>query len=252
MMKQFKIIVPSFNSVDYIGKTLSSIELQAYKNYQVCVIDDCSTIAKQREIIRSYCERNQWKMQFHDKNKGALYGLVKALSDFNCDDEDVIVVLDGDDWFAHENSLTRLHEEYTNNDVLMTWGQCERFPTGNPTMKYAQPIPDMVIDQKLYRDIPFVFWHPCTFKYVLWRHIRDEDLRDTDGEYYRYYKDKATIYPMLEMAGKKIKFIPETLAIYNLENPLNDYRTAAPEEFERVNQIILKKNRYETLDLAAE
>lgn len=248
-MKQFKIVVPSFNSVDYIGKTLSSIELQTYKNYQVCVIDDCSTIDKQREIITEFCQRNGWKMQFNEKNFGALYGLVHALRSLNCDDDDVVVVLDGDDWLAHEDVLARLHKEYSENDICMTWGQCERFPTGNPPMKYAQPIPDMVIEQKLFRDIPFVFWHPCTFKYVLWRHIKDEDLRDIDGQYLRYYKDKATIYPMLEMAGRKIRFIPETLAIYNLENPLNDYRTAAPEEFERVNQLVLKRPRYDTLEM---
>lgn len=251
MMKQFKIVVPSFNSVDYIGKTLSSIESQLYKQYEVCVIDDCSTFKEQRLLIAEFCQRNGWKMQFHDKNYGALYGVVQALRDFDCDDEDVVVVLDGDDWLAHEHVLERLHSEYAKSDLYMTWGQCERFPAGNPPMKYAQAVPDMVIEQKLFRDIPFVFWHPCTFKYKLWRHIKDEDLRDMSGEYFRYYKDKATIYPMLEMAGKKIKFISETLVIYNLQNPLNDYRTADPEAFECVNQQILKKPRYHPLDQSA-
>lgn len=247
MMNQFKVIVPSFNSLDYISKTLSSIELQTFHDVQVCIIDDCSTIPQQREVIRDYCLRNHWNMQFHDKNYGALHGIVRALRDLNCNDDDVIIILDGDDWLAHENVFAYLNSIYKTNDILMTWGQCERYPAGNPPMKYAQPIPDMVIDQKLFRDIPFVFWHPCTFKYVLWKNIHDEDLRDTNGEYFRYYKDKATIYPMLEMAGNKIKFISETLVIYNLENPLNDYRTADPAEFERVNQLILQRKRYSTL-----
>lgn len=251
MIKQFKIVVPSFNSVDYIGKTLSSIEMQVDKGFDVCVIDDGSTLKKQREIIKEFCLRNNWQMQLHDENKGALYGLVHAVEKLNCNDDDVIIVLDGDDWFAHAHVLTRLRDVYTQSDVLMTWGQCERFPAGNPAMKYAQPIPEMIIEQKLFRDIPFVFWHPCTFKYLLWRHIKREDLQDVDGQYFRYYKDKATIYPMLEMAGFKIRFIPDTLVIYNLENPLNDYRTAHPEEFERVNQLILKKTRYPTLDFNA-
>ena len=93
MMKQFKIIVPSFNSVDYIAKTLSSIELQTDKNYQVCVIDDASTIEKQREIIFDFSRRNGWKTQLHEKNEGALYGLLKALKEFDCDDDDVVVVV---------------------------------------------------------------------------------------------------------------------------------------------------------------
>lgn len=115
-------------------------------------------------------------------------------------------------------------------------------------MKYAQPVPDMVIDQKLYRDIPFVFWHLGTFKYILWRNIKDEDLRDENGEYFKLLKDKATLFPMLEMAGHKIKFIPETLYIYNLDNPLNDFRTTTSEEWERVNQYLKRKPRYQTLN----
>jgi hypothetical protein len=110
-----------------------------------------------------------------------------------------------------------LHKTYAENDIYMTWGQCEVFPQSKTPMRYAQPIPDMVIEQKLYRDIPFPFWHPATFKYVLWRHIKDEDLRDQDGKYFRIMKDKATLFPMLEMCGYKKMYIDETLYIYNIE-----------------------------------
>ena len=39
----FNIIVPVFNAEKYINKCLNSIIKQTYKNYQVNVIDDCST-----------------------------------------------------------------------------------------------------------------------------------------------------------------------------------------------------------------
>ena len=39
----FNIIVPVFNAEKYIEKCLNSIIKQSYKNYQVNVIDDCST-----------------------------------------------------------------------------------------------------------------------------------------------------------------------------------------------------------------
>lgn len=247
MMNRFKIVVPSFNSVDYLDKTLHSIEIQTDKNFDVCVVDDGSTFQVQREIIKRYCAKNKWQSLFNPENKGALYSLVKAIPLLDCQDQDVIVVIDGDDWLAHENVLQKLREVYTENDIDLTWGQCEIYPAGPTPMKYAQPIPDMVIEQKLYRDIPFVFWHLGTFKYFLWRHVHDEDLRDEDGEYFRLMKDKATLYPMLEMAGNKIKFISETLYIYNLENPLNDYANTTPEEHERVDKLIRLKKRYSTL-----
>lgn len=244
MMHRFKIVVPSFNSVDYIGKTLHSIEMQNFKEYDVCVIDDGSTIKMQKEIITEFCQRNGWKLLFNEKNYGALYGLVHAIPLLQCEDDDVIVVIDGDDWLAHANVLNRLHEIYANSDVYLTWGQCEIYPAGKTPMKYAQPIPDMVIEQQLYRDIPYVFWHPATFKYFLWRQIDDRDLRDVNGEYFRVLKDKATVFPMLEMAGKKIRFVDETLYIYNLQNPLNDYACTPREEFERVDRLIAGRSRY--------
>jgi glycosyltransferase involved in cell wall biosynthesis len=220
-MRRFKIVVPSFNSVDYLPKTLRSIEMQNYKNFDVCVIDDGSTFKKQR----------------------ALQGLVEAIALHQCEDDDVIVVIDGDDWLAHENVLQKLHDYYQ-QDIYMTWGQCEIYPPGKTPMRYAQPVPDMVIDQQLYRDLPFVFWHPATFKYYLWRHIKPEDLRDDNGQYFQILKDKATLFPMLEMCGYKKKFIDETLYIYNLENPLNDYASTDPDEFKRVDRLIQSKQRY--------
>lgn len=248
MMNRFKIVVPSFNSVDYIGKALASIEIQSDPAYDVCVVDDGSTIKLQREIISSFCQRNKWKSLFIEKNRGPLNSLVRGVAEFNCEDDDVIVVLDGDDWFAHKDVLKHLREIYTTQDVYLTWGQCEIYPGGKTPMKYAQPVPEMVIKQKLYRDVPFIFWIG-TFKYVLWRHIDDRDLRDIDGDYFKLMKDKATLYPMLEMAGEKIFFVSETTYIYNLDNPLNEYRGTRPEEHERVDAEIRKRRRYATLKL---
>lgn len=184
------------------------------------------------------------------KNLGALQGLIEAIGSFNCQDDDVVVVIDGDDWLAHERVLSTLHRAYTENDIYMTWGQCEIHPPGKTAMKYAQPIPDMVVEGKLYRDIPFVFWHPATFKYILWRHIKDADLRDTDGNYFRIMKDKATLFPMLEMCGRKKMYIGETLYIYNIANPLNDYANTPPEEIKRVDSYLQSKPRYEVLEFA--
>ena len=39
----FNIIVPLFNSENYIEKCLTSILNQSYKDFQVQVVDDCST-----------------------------------------------------------------------------------------------------------------------------------------------------------------------------------------------------------------
>lgn len=251
-MNRFKVVVPSFNSADYIAKTLQSIEMQTDQQFDVCVIDDGSTVEKQREIISDFCNRNHWKTLFYEKNQGAMHGLVHAIPFLACQDDDVIIVIDGDDWLAHENVFKKLRQVYTENDVYLTWGQCEIYPSGKSPIYYAQPISDMILEQKLFRKIPFVFWHPGTFKYYLWKHIKDSDLRDVDGNYLRLLKDKATLYPMLEMAGKKICYIEEVLYIYNKENPLNDYDNTLAGEFNRVDELVRGRKQYATLSFPNE
>ncbi|WP_068467900.1 glycosyltransferase family 2 protein [Candidatus Protochlamydia phocaeensis] len=231
MKGQFKIVVPSFNSVNFIPKTLASIESQTNKNYQVCVIDDCSTLEKQREIISEFCQRNQWKSIFHTKNEGALAGIVEAIHSLNCQDDDVIVMLDGDDWLYDEHVLEKLDKIYTEEDVYLTWGQFQTYPPNCIKMNYALPIPEIVIEQQLYREIVDIFGHLKTYKYRLFREIKDEDLRDPQtGEYFRVSWDKALMYPMLEMAGYKVRFVPDLLYVYNIVNPLSDYKINRKEQ----------------------
>jgi len=48
------------------------------------------------------------------------------------------------------------------------------------------------------------------------------------------------------MSGKKKMFIDETLYIYNLSNPLNDYATNL-EEIKRVDLLLKSRPRYPVL-----
>ena len=45
-----------------------------------------------------------------------------------------------------------------------------------------------------------------------------------DGEFLPMAWDFAMLYPMLEMAGGRFKYIPEVLYIYNVATPNNDYK----------------------------
>ncbi|MBS4163931.1 Uncharacterized protein PRO82_001240 [Candidatus Protochlamydia amoebophila] len=238
MKGQFKIVIPSFNSVNFISNTLGSVEKQLNKNFEVCVIDDASTIQKQKEIISEFCHRNQWKSIFHSKNQGALASIVEAIHHLNPQEDDVIVMLDGDDWLYDENTLNILDKVYSEEDVYLTWGQFQTYPPDCLKMNYALPIPDFVIEQQLYREIVDIFGHLKTYKYRLFREIKDEDLRDPEsGEYFRVSWDKALMYPMLEMAAHKVRFIPDKLYVYNIVNPLSDYKINRKEQITATNFI---------------
>jgi glycosyltransferase involved in cell wall biosynthesis len=247
MMKQFKIVVPSFNSVRYLPRTLASIERQTYKNYQVCVIDDCSSFAKQRDIIGEYCYRNEWGYIFHGKNEGALASIIEGIRSFSCEDDDVIVLIDGDDWLYDAHVLEKLHAVYSAEDVYLTWGQFMTYPPHCIHMTYGAPIDQEIIKNKRYREIPDIFAHLKTFKYRLFREIKDEDLRDPKtGDYFRVSWDKALLYPMLEMANGKVRFIEDILYVYNIDNPLNDFKINREEQIEATTYI-RSKPKYPSL-----
>ena len=43
MSNLISIILPTYNSAKYIDKTIKSIFNQTYKNFELIIIDDCST-----------------------------------------------------------------------------------------------------------------------------------------------------------------------------------------------------------------
>lgn len=243
----FQVVVPSFNCVDYLPRCLQSLESQGYKNYAACVINDASTLPRHGEIVDEFCQRNGWTAVHHEENTGALFSLIDGVRHLAPKDEDVIVVLDGDDWFAHENALSRLAEEFSDPDVAITWGQYEVYPKAWLPVRYAAPVPDEVIEQNTWRDQPWIFWHPHAFRYGLWRQIKDEDFRDADGEYFRISGDQAFMFPMLEMAGKHGRYIDDVLYTYNIDNPLNDFKISRPDQAE-TTAYIRSRPRYTPIE----
>lgn len=59
-------------------------------------------------------------------------------------------------------------------------------------------------------------------------------------------RDQAMMFPMLEMAAGRIKFIPEVLYLYNQSNPLNDFKNKL-QRMMRCEQVIRSKIAYKPL-----
>ena len=66
---KISVVVPSFNKVDYIGKTLDSILRQNYSNYEVIIQDGGSTDGT-LEIIQKYVKENPEIFRVESKNDG--------------------------------------------------------------------------------------------------------------------------------------------------------------------------------------
>ena len=95
-MPEISVIIPSYNNAPYIGKAIESILNQSFTDFEVIVIEDCST-DNSREVINSYMEQDsRIHVIHHEKNKGVAAarnsGIQAAKGEF-------IAILDADDEF---------------------------------------------------------------------------------------------------------------------------------------------------------
>ncbi len=145
----------------------------------------------------------------------------EAVEHSNPGKEDVIITLDGDDWFATKNVLEILNNKYKETDSWMTYGSYMEYPSRNRG-KFSREIPKEIIESNTFRESEWMSSHMRTFKYKLWKRIEKKDFLEEDGRFCDGAWDMIFMFPMLEMSGLKSRFIEEILYIYNRGNPLNE------------------------------
>lgn len=241
--KHFVILVASYNNAQWCQKNLDTIFAQRYDNYEVIYIDDCST-DNTGDLVEKYIqEHNLERKVTFIRNKtrlgGALENHYRACH--SCKDEDVIVVVDGDDFLAHNNVLSYLNNVYKNPDTWMTYGQFKEVPSEKKG--FCSPMPQKIIAQNSFREFSHIPSHLRTFYAGLFKQIKKDDLM-LHGEFFKMTGDMAAMLPMIEMARNgHFKFIPDVLYLYNAINPLSDHRIS--KELQRTMDLeIRKRTRY--------
>jgi len=237
---KFHFIVPAYNAENFIGTTLRSISWQEYDNYKVTIIDDLSTDNTYKIATKEKDPRFK-TIKAKEKNY-ALKNIYLAIEDSDPKDDDVIIVLDGDDWLSSTDVLNHLNQIYSEEDIMLTYGSYEESATGKRGVEPSQ-YPEDVIKNNTFRKDQWRASHLRTFKYKLWKEIKKEDLLDEDGEYYKSAYDQAIMLPMLEMAGDKTRYIPEILHVYNNINPLHHSGEKERRQYETMLRI-RKKSPY--------
>lgn len=99
MKDKVSIITPSFNSEKYITKTIESVQKQTYQNWEMIIVDDCST-DRTCDIVEEFAKfDSRVKLIRQRKNGGAgrarTYALQKSTGRF-------IAYLDADDIWKPE------------------------------------------------------------------------------------------------------------------------------------------------------
>jgi glycosyltransferase involved in cell wall biosynthesis len=243
--KPFVIVIPSYKNEAWAEKNILSALNQNYDNFRILFTDDCSpdnTFDIVKRTIDNHKNADKCVAIKNQVRKGALENLYNMI--YSCSDEEIILTLDGDDWFPNGEVLNKLNAVYQNNNVWMTYGQYQNYPDGG--IGVAKQIPQHVINSNGYRQYHWCSTHLRTFYTWLFKNIKKEDLM-YEGKFMSMTWDMAMMFPMLEMAKEKSRFISDILYIYNLNNPINDHKVNQKLQ-QNLDRLVRTKAKYLTIN----
>ena len=131
---EFIFVVPSYNNAQWVNRNLDSLAFQRTSvPYSIICVDDCSTDSTGKLMDDYAVDHNLsepfLKIIHNPKRMGALYNIYTTIHT-HCKDNQIVVLVDGDDVIAHNLVLDRLAREYADPHLWMTYGSFIFYPSG--------------------------------------------------------------------------------------------------------------------------
>lgn len=140
------IITPSYNSERFIAETIKSILMQTYKNWELIIVDDCST-DKTVSIIKSF-DDNRIQLHKLEKNSGAAVARNTAMKHAT---GKYLAYLDSDDLWT-EDKLAKQVQFMQNNDYAFSFTSYILMNENGDLSQKSVPVPYVVSYESLLRN----------------------------------------------------------------------------------------------------
>jgi glycosyltransferase involved in cell wall biosynthesis len=214
---KFSIISCSRNNEKWLQKHIESVATQSFNDYEHIIIDDAST-DESVNVIKNFADRTKTKVFIRKERSFALknhiLGLKKASGE-------IIIHLDGDDWFYDSEVLQHLANVYETEKCIATYGSWVDVLNPKNIQTYKHPT-HKAIDVRKNRH--WYFTHLRTFKRELASAINGMDLFDDEGNINDIGADAALLTSIYEYAlhTGKVIYIDKPLMYYNSSTGNND------------------------------
>ncbi|MEX0672403.1 MAG: glycosyltransferase family A protein [Candidatus Babeliales bacterium] len=222
--KKIIVLIPSYNNARWYQHNLESVFSQQYKNYSIIYIDDCSSDATGK-LVESYIKThpNGDCVTFikNGQRNYAMANIYRVIHEY-CDDDAIIIMLDGDDFLAHDRVLKYINYIYCVYDIWMSYGNYLSLQSLKP-FERTKPFAPSIISNNGFRQSPLGVQHLRTFYAWLFKKIDSNDLK-YEGKFLTMTSDVAMYTPMIEMAANHHLCVRDVLYIYNDFNPINDHK----------------------------
>jgi glycosyltransferase involved in cell wall biosynthesis len=214
------ILTGFYNAEKYIERSILSIMGQTYKDFTCYITHDMSTdssVQKIKDLIKD--DKRFILIDEYDKKLYQAGNFDRTIrNNPNISDNELLIEVDGDDWLPDSKVFERINNVYEDPNVWIANGSF-KYSNGQPGFSSPQTNFDNL------RQNRFTASHIRTWRAFLWRNIKEEDLRDENGNYWQWSGDLCFMYPMLEMSGSEhYRFMPEINYVYNGENPINEHK----------------------------
>jgi glycosyltransferase involved in cell wall biosynthesis len=157
--EMISIILPTFNGEKYLAQAIESVTSQTYREWELIIIDDCSTDTTSHVITPYLIDkrisyfRNETNLGLQRTlNKGILYA--KGI---------LIARLDDDDYWNDITKLERQAEYFENNPSCALVGTGMHYINEDGTLKYTHfpPLEDTLIRKQLLLKTSFIHSSVC-------------------------------------------------------------------------------------------
>lgn len=138
------IIMPSYNTGNYIAESIQSVLNQTYENWELIIVDDCST-DNTDEIVASFKDE-RIKYFKNETNSGAALTRNRALREAQ---GEWIAFLDSDDLWMPEK-LERQIKFMEKNGYVFSYHEYEKIDEKSEPLNVYVTGPDVVTKRKMY------------------------------------------------------------------------------------------------------
>tara|TARA_R110000824_G_scaffold9229_4_gene41403 strand:- start:8654 stop:9397 length:744 start_codon:yes stop_codon:yes gene_type:complete len=234
------VISPVHNAEEWIGKCIASTKKQTYKDFRHVIINDASTDKTFEKAIEAVGKDDRYILGHVPNKSGTLHSHIQGVENSLAKPYDIIVHLDGDDWFTDENVLQTIYDTYKKTQCLVTYGNYKC--SDNKTPSVCKPITETGDNFREWIVRGWCFSQVRTFYRWMWDKVKMGDFLDSEGKLFSTCADVAIFTPMLEMAGKdRIEFIDKELMIYNIQTPSNDFKINLHDQVRCGREIAMRK-----------
>lgn len=194
---KINVLIPFRDRSKFVMDCCESLINQEYQNFKLYFLNDRSD-----DNVPSIIPQNDKVVLYQNNYRdNALANLIYFLGKRVFDDDEIIMLVEGDDFLLTKDVFSRINNIYHEVECFLTYGQyCYTDGRLGHCSAYSKD------DFNNLRKVDWRVYYPITFKYKVFKEFMKQDpnadsCRDGSGTFYKTSYDVAIMKPLMEISG---------------------------------------------------